>query len=836
MAAVATSIGISLAVSAASAGIIHALTPTQKLEQGRLGDLTSPKSSYGQAIPWAWGTVRLPGNRIWQDFLEERVRTTGGGGKGSKVETSNYTYFGYFAELYCDCPFRSIVGYRRLWFNKKLVYSTVGGAETIAAGGRFAGRYLRFYNGRKAEYVDPLLQSVTGINNFSYGIPTEPGERNAFLTAVGVDPTQAILTPAYNYRAYIVAQRLPLQDFFKAIPKTEAEIIATENCTVADIIGDIMSLFYESDRYDVSLLTQKVTGFLIDSEGAAKNAIQTLQQNYLFDYVYSNGVYKFIPYDHPRNVVNLDRLDLNASVSKTSNGFDYEVTEADPAKLPTKVTLKYIDRDLDYDINSQSAEFEVKSNYSPNVVSLSSSLVLTGSQAATIATRILNLAWVQKYTYKFKLPPAYLTLEPADLIPNIFDSYTPNLKISQIRIGANLILDCEAVGYDPYFWDMSLIVLEQGGVVLASSDSETIAVDGRAEAVFNENGDRYVEGVDYEIAPDGSVRILEGTNIPPQTNVIVRTVKPAEIEDEGIIDLPVDTELLVLDIPLINNRDPDYTLYIAAGGNRNWRGCALYQSRDNSRYIYVTNIEQKSVYGTVTGISSNEDAPFELTVTGSLLELESVTDSDLDAGFNTVLCGEEILQFKTARLIDTGTYLLSEFTRGLFDTEQTELAIGDRFILLKGEDTYLTKVTIEPEAVGETRYFKAVSVGQTLDEVEPIEVSIEGRGVRATSSLESNDADLDLAYFAEVTQSRAISSADHNKILSVNSSVDITLDLDSSLVFPGFQVTIRKKGSGNVILNPGQDQILEAAGQIITTQHNAVYLGYVDNNIWIAIG
>ena len=212
-----TGIGEALLISAGTslitAGLTYALTPTQKLQGNRLNDLTSSHSSYGITLPWAWGTVRLPGNKIWLDYLEE-VSKKSKQGKGAKVETTEYSYYGYYASIFCECPFRPIVDYQRIWMNKKLTYSTIGGAETIAEGGKFADRYLRFYKGEPAQDIDPLLQHAEPISNYNYGLPSESSDRDAYLQSLGIDPTTAILTPGYNYRAYMVAQRLPLEDFF----------------------------------------------------------------------------------------------------------------------------------------------------------------------------------------------------------------------------------------------------------------------------------------------------------------------------------------------------------------------------------------------------------------------------------------------------------------------------------------------------------------------------------------------------------------------------------------------------------------------------------------------
>jgi len=58
----------------------------------RLQDLRVHSSSYGAAIPKAFGKVRLGGNIIWMPGFREQVRTetstVGGGGKGAAAAGS----------------------------------------------------------------------------------------------------------------------------------------------------------------------------------------------------------------------------------------------------------------------------------------------------------------------------------------------------------------------------------------------------------------------------------------------------------------------------------------------------------------------------------------------------------------------------------------------------------------------------------------------------------------------------------------------------------------------------------------------------------------------------
>lgn len=722
MTGVLEALAISAAVSLATAGLTYALTPSQKLEGNRLNDLTSGNSTYGSPLPWAWGKVRLPGNKIWIDYLEEDKKTTKQG-KGSKVSTTEYSYYGYYASVFCECPFRPIVDHDRIWMNKKLVFSRSGGAETITAGGKFAEQYLQFYKGAKNQLINPLLQNLSPISNYNYGLPADLIERDRFLRGLGLNPTQIALTPGYNQRAYLVATRLPLGDFFNSLPTDEAEIIASSNCTVGQIIADIFSLFFESDRYDTSLLTTPVQGFTIDSVQAAKQAVQLLQQAYFFDVVDSNGVFKFIPLNHSRPVINLDPKNLAANSASGQKPLDYEIIETDPATLPSQVSVQYIDPDLNYDVNTQTSQLEVKGHYNPNQVSITLPIVMSPTEAINIADRALTLAWIQKYLYKFQLPPYYLDLEPGDLVDNIFDDGAA-LKITQTRIGANLILDCQAVPHDTYFWNL-VKTLDEGGLTVGIADyNVAIVTSGSVSTVTGNDGTLYTEGTDYVIDGSGNVQVLYTGTIQQGTEInIATTNQPTQSEtDLGVIVSAGNTELLVLDIPLISDEDPDYTLYATAGGGANWDGASIYVSTDNSRYVFATTISTYGIYGTYLGTSNGK-----LLVQVNQPELESVTQSDLNLGFNLALIGNIIYQFRSAELVDVNTYRIPIIANQRRGTDGVRYpVIGDRFVLLTGTNARIVKIQGSISDLNQVRYFKAVSRGQTLAEVAPTTITIAG--------------------------------------------------------------------------------------------------------------
>lgn len=726
MSGIGEAVLISAAVSLATAGLTYALTPAQQFEGARQKDLTTAKSNYGVSLPWCWGTVRVAGNRVWSTYKEETKKKQKQG-KGVKIETTTYSYYGYYASMFCECPFRPIVDISRLWLNKDLVYSKVSDQYTLEESLKFAEQYLRFYYGTANQAIDPLLQTVEPISNYTYGIPADKTAREAFLRSYGIEPATQELTSAYNKRCYVVSERLPLEDYYNALPSEEAELVASENCTVGQIYQDIFGLVYPGYNFDFSAITTPefaVDGYFINSIEAAKNTVQNLQKSHFIDIVMTGNGFKFVPLNSPRDVVNLNAVDLAAHTGRTQKPVDFEITSVDETTLPSKVICNYIDKDLNYDNNSQQSTLIVKEDGNDNTLTLTFPEVMSGSKAATICDRTLLFAWILAKKYKFSLPPSFLDLEPTDLIANLFDDSGYPIKLEQTRIGANLILQCEGVLHDvtPMLIERKL---ESAGITVGIANySVNIDYQGTLQIVSDTYGNNFVEGTDYT-SNNGSVTVLPTGNISEgmELNLITTNQPTPSIEDLGTVVTAGNTELLVLDISLIQDNHADYTLYLAAGGGANWNGCAIYISTDDSRYILVSSFETYSVYGTCTSDFDGNT----VTVQVNQPELESVSDNDLDLGFNLGLIGNQICQFKNADLTATNTYILSEITTGLRGTETEPFAqTGDRFVLLQGENALIERLVGSADDIGEVRYFKAVSSGQTLDEVTPVQVTIQG--------------------------------------------------------------------------------------------------------------
>lgn len=155
----------------------------------RLADLNVMASTEGAPIVRAYGHARVSGQVIWATRLEEvvntRTETTGGGGGkgmgGGPTVTTTTTTYSYFANLAIGLGAGPIGGVRRIWADgKELDLSSLN---------------VRVYRGYENQTPDALIVAKEGD------------------------------APAYRGLAYVVLERLPVENFGNRIPQLSFEIV-----------------------------------------------------------------------------------------------------------------------------------------------------------------------------------------------------------------------------------------------------------------------------------------------------------------------------------------------------------------------------------------------------------------------------------------------------------------------------------------------------------------------------------------------------------------------------------------------------------------------------------
>lgn len=187
---------------------------------------------------------------------------------------------------------------------------------------------------------------------------------------------------------------------------------------------------------------------------------------------------------------------------------------------------------------------------------------------------------------------------------------------------------------------------------------------------------------------------------------------------------PVDTELTLLDMPILRDTDDTPGFMAAFYGPSGWPGAALFRSVDGITFSNMVTATEKAITGIATTALGNFTAwRFDMTNTVTVSvngTLSSSTKAAMqaDASINSIALGAngrwEVLRFITATLVSPGVYTLSGLLRGLRGTEWARSLhqIGDRVVVLRPAG--LRRIQHTASDIGLERYFKGVTLGRVL--------------------------------------------------------------------------------------------------------------------------
>lgn len=175
-------------------GLIGALLfPNDPIKGPRVNDLEVQISTYGAAIPIAYGSVRIAGNLIWaRDIFEDEDSEKVSIGQ----EEITYEYFAWFSVMFCEGP----VVFKRVWADSKLIWGYDAERKKFISG---YTNYMTFIEGHGDEYPSAMMEAVEGVGN----------------------------VPSYKGLARIDFARLPLANFGNRIPNINVELVAGDICT-----------------------------------------------------------------------------------------------------------------------------------------------------------------------------------------------------------------------------------------------------------------------------------------------------------------------------------------------------------------------------------------------------------------------------------------------------------------------------------------------------------------------------------------------------------------------------------------------------------------------------
>jgi hypothetical protein len=376
-----------------------------------------------------------------------------------------------------------------------------------------------------------------------------------------------------------------------------------------------------------------------------------------FDAVESDGKIKFVMRGGSA-IATVTQDDLAAHSYGSSPPDVLTINRTQDMELPRELAVNFPNANDAYQISTQRSERLITS--SENKVSHNLAVVMTPTKGKQVADVLLYDAWTGRSSMALFNSWKYGHLEPSDVITIVNAGRSYNARL-----------------VDETF---------DGGIFKRSA-----------------------------VIEDASVYTQSGT------------AAESTVPDETLAPVPV-TILSLLDIPLMRDQDDGYGFYAAAnGGNASWHGSQLFKSNDAGLTwsAYGDGFLNGSVIGSAGSILGGFTRNiFDEQNTVSILldcgELASDTEINILNGANVALLGDEIIQFKTATLIATRTYLLSGLLRGRRGTEwaSNTHAAGDRFVLLSATSTY--PLAASSSEYDLARHYKAVSFGGNLYDAEEI--------------------------------------------------------------------------------------------------------------------
>lgn len=644
------SLALNLALGFASSYLLSLFSPTQKQEGPRLSDLSTPKSSYGAGIPRVYGSVRVAGNFIWGRDIREVVSTSRSGGKGGGggVQSTTYSYFGSFAMLLAE---GQIIGVKRIWLNSKVVYNVApdADADTYNKSISFASR-IRFYNGTSDQGQDSLIAATEGVDN----------------------------APAYRGRAYLVFDDLPLGDYGNRFPAVSVEVVQNgywadgrlySTPTNAGAIARDICQRVEFDLADLDTTEINdigVQGFWTNTSISARDALAQMQRAFFFDVIESGGKLKFIKQIRPGSPLAIPRSDLASYEYGQERGDDFNATRTQDTEIIDEASVTYLDIEFAYQQNTQVANRQISPNKNKNDIKFD--IVLTASEALAVTRKTLYLAWAQRRKFEFSLPLKYATLEPGDVtsIP-FFGDDSHLLYLTKLNVGANLLMQCEGIPYEP-----SLLALTA-------------------------------------IATPPAISLT----IPNPSNTDLRLLDIHLIRDE-------DSDFGLYAGGTGNASWRQANIFISRNDG---------DSYEFNRTL-ITKTIVGTCNSTIGEASEfTRDLVNSVSVTVQSGQLESVSEMDFLNGRNCALVGGEILYFKNATLTAGNTYTLTEFLRGRRGTEWAipDHSSDETFVLLSG---YIERILGETLDLNTQRLFKAPTTGQTLEDISATAFTTTGKSLK----------------------------------------------------------------------------------------------------------
>jgi len=496
------------------------------------------------------------------------------------------------------------------------------GTGTVIEVGDGPGAGETFMQVRKDTWLDEVFGATVTMNQTIPAFSESMMEGIEFYTGTLTqtpDPTiQAIEgvdeVPPFRGIAYVVIKNLEIKQFGNVLPHFQFLVNEQTDRKVNEAIPIILERYgLTADQYDVSGVedTEILKGMAVQGPQSGQDLINPLITAH--DLVLTESEGKFIFKSRGNvDVVTVDENDLATREFGAAAAGKIGETDGMSIDLPNEVNVRFIEKKMDWQMSMQrERRFATPSE---QVVNYDLPMVLTGAEARKIARRELWQAWAGRRVYSMSLPVSYLEIQPNDTLAMTVNDEDLRMTVKRVDRGANDILAIEAVKeYD--------------------AANEQVGVEDEVEDL----------SLTYHIFVAGELFFCV-IDIAPFTN--------NEVSTPGIYYS-------------IGKYDPE----------ADWLSSAIWQSGDGQNFYLVGNQIVEGWAGEVIGDRFPSNSTYlwdrESTVRIRMREgtLESKTELEVLNGANRAVIGGEVIGYANATLVDTDTYDLDTFLRGLRGTE-----------------------------------------------------------------------------------------------------------------------------------------------------------------------
>lgn len=417
----------------------------------------------------------------------------------------------------------------------------------------------------------------------------------------------------------------------------------------------------ESGDIDVTDLTGTVRGYQTRGVSSVRGQLQPLMTAYQFDMIQDGYQIKCVMRGNASSGT-IDPDDLDARPFGNAPGTALSQSREMDTQLPSKVIVRHLDADRDYEVNEQYSQTQGASR-SVNVEEMDLSIVFTPTEAAGVAETVWARRWLERASFSFTLPPTYRNLQPTDVLTLTTDYATYEFFIQRALYDVGGVVHVEAVLNDSAIYTPNAV----GGT---STGSATTVGYGGNSAMFLLDIPAIQDAYDtygFPAAMCGYASSWPG----------------------GVIARSIDT-------------------------GQTWQPIQGYSGPVVSGVV-------ETPLGQDDGYVINYTDQLTVQFNSPDMTISSITEAQMKTGMNWFAYGAadrwEIGLFANATDNGDGTYTLDTILRG---AKGTEWAAGlheayDTFVFLSDADMSFIGVDINSLSV--ERLFKGITSGQDIDNV-----------------------------------------------------------------------------------------------------------------------